>query len=112
MRNMILEEIRKNEEREMDEYLCDQWNHLGLCHYCERYGQCDNNPCKAHMDSRLAKVIKGLEHHISTEGTCRFETHADCPYIDACKSKDYVALDRDALGILNDIRKERNGYDK
>lgn len=48
----------------------------------------------------IEKVIKGLENCSTTNGSCQWKEHPDCPYLESCKTEDYSALVRDALKLL------------
>jgi hypothetical protein len=62
MKNKILELIRKEEQA--NKKPSDQWNHEGLCYACEKYGQCDHNPCETHINQITQKKKKAIYEFI------------------------------------------------
>ena len=57
-KNKILDEIRTLEDKQSKQWLSD-----GLCYCCERYGQCDYNPCEAYKE-RQEKRINELRKRV------------------------------------------------
>ena len=61
VQNKILDEIRKQERLESQPK--EQWLHNGLCYACEKYGQCDYNPCEAYKKRQNEEIKKKVKHY-------------------------------------------------
>ena len=63
-------------------------------------------------DVTVDNVIKGLTECSKRNGKCQYANNP-CPYVDACRSGDYRALDKDALKViyhLQDLLEHFKGF--